>query len=161
MNKTSAMLVAGLLLSSCATTEEQFYANYSEQTVGSLCRALQQTQNPAFRADLLSEISRRGRTENDCRKRVATENAAIVGLALVGTAVAIGVAANNGAFDGYGGGGGSYAPARPYGVAWDQFYDRYGMLTWRCRDKSSGEFTYDTNCGYLAKSDHTWPAKYV
>ena len=45
------------------------------------------------------------------------------------------------------------------GYAWDAFYDQYGNIQWRCRDKSNGEFAYDSNCSGLVKSDNTWPGK--
>jgi hypothetical protein len=152
MKKILVGMLAGLLVG-CATTEQEFYSNHSPQSLSSLCRALQQTPNPKFRHDLTLELARRDRTPEDCTKRVATENVALASLAVVGAAVAIGVAANNGGF----GGGSSYSTPRPYGAAWDQIASGYGTPIWRCRDRSNGRFIYDNYCSHLMKSDHTWP----
>ncbi len=67
---------------------------------------------------------------------------------IVGGAVAAaGVAAANS------GGGGYYPTTGSYGVAWDQFYDQNRLLTWRCRDKATGQFVCDSACSGKAMVD--------
>ncbi|TPJ52407.1 hypothetical protein [Mesorhizobium sp. B2-6-4] len=65
---------------------------------------------------------------------------------------AVAVAANNGY------GGGYYRPPPTvYGVAWDQFYDQFYNLTWRCRDKATGRFVDDYYCNGMPMFDSAWP----
>jgi hypothetical protein len=42
---------------------------------------------------------------------------------------------------------------------WDQFYNQYGILIWRCRSTASGQFATDSTCAGKRKSDSTWPNK--
>lgn len=73
------------------------------------------------------------------------------GYGLVAGAVVVVAAMIGGAGDGY-----DYSDS---GYAWDQFYSSYGILTWRCRDKSNGEFANNSNCSDKIKLDNTWPDK--
>lgn len=73
------------------------------------------------------------------------------GYGIVAGAVVLVAAMIEGGGDGY-----DYSGS---GYAWDAFYDQYGNIQWRCRDKSNGEFAYDSNCSGLVKSDNTWPDK--
>ncbi len=43
--------------------------------------------------------------------------------------------------------------------AWDEFFDAYGRITWRCRGKLSGRFADDYRCYGSPKIDNTWPRK--
>ena len=45
---------------------------------------------------------------------------------------------------------------------WDQFYNQYGLLIWRCRTDggpNSGQFALDSKCALKAKIDTRWPDK--
>lgn len=150
MKRTSVLAAAALCLAGCATSPTSFYQNPDAESVTSLCRALAEYTDPRFRNDVALELITRGvTTADECRRRVNVENAVITGVVIAGAAVAIGVAANNGGF-----GGGGYTGYGSYGVAWDQFYDQYYGLTWRCRDKATGRFVYDYQCSHLARHDH-------
>jgi len=71
-------------------------------------------------------------------------------LAVVGTVAVVNAYAENGG--GLGGGG-------DYSWAWDQFYDQYYNLVWRCRGMQTGQFANDYQCASKIKSDFTWPQK--
>lgn len=98
---------------------------------------------------LNGQRNKRGLDEEDCKALVKSGNTKVtIGIALgVLAVIAAAAAAQSGAV-------GSSS-----GYAWDQFYDEHGNLTWRCRNKSNGEFAYDFNCSSALKSDNTWPAK--
>lgn len=151
MRKTSTLLAA-LIVSGCTTTQSSFYKDPDKQTVTNLCRAWAKTQDPKFARDLQNELRSRGVTSpQECQKRINVENAIITGIAVAGAAVAIGAAAQNG----YGGSG--YSGYDSYGVAWDQFYNQYYQLIWRCRSRSNGQFVDDYYCAGKPKTDFTWP----
>ena len=42
---------------------------------------------------------------------------------------------------------------------WDQFYDQFGSLQWRCRGLQTGEFAIDSECAFKFKTDQRWPNK--
>lgn len=78
-----------------------------------------QSQDPVFQQDLLRELTRRGVNAYDCPQMVQNQDAAaaaLVAVALVGTAVA--VCANNNC------GGGYTPPARRYPGNCYSYYDR-------------------------------------
>jgi hypothetical protein len=75
----------------------------------------------------------------------------MIGLVILGAAATAAAASY--------GGGGSPQNYNNTGYAWDAFYDQYYNLTWRCRDKSNGQFAYDYNCSTKVKVDTTWPSK--
>ena len=64
--------------------------------------------------------------------------------------IAVGVVAAAGA-----GGSNNYSS----GYAWDQFYDGNYNLVWRCRDKSTGQFAYNSACSGQYQNDNTWTGK--
>lgn len=150
MKRLIASIVCAALLAGCSTTQSKFYADPTAPQDTFLCRAFFETDDAQYQADIAKELARRGITEQECKQKVDTHTGALIGLALIGTAVAIGAAANSG--------GGYSAPTYGrYGYAWDQFYDGYYRLTWRCRSKANGRFVEDYYCAGMAKSDHTWP----
>jgi hypothetical protein len=57
------------------------------------------------------------------------------------------------------GGGGGYQPVADIDWDWDQFYDQYYSLQWRCRGIQTGQFAEDEKCLYDLKNDDRWPAK--
>lgn len=46
-----------------------------------------------------------------------------------------------------------------YDWAWDQFYNEYGVLVWRCRGVQTGQFAVNSNCAYDLMTDYRWPGK--
>ena len=78
----------------------------------------------------------------------STANTPIVATAAAAGGIAAANSTNGGAEEYYSGG---------YGVAWDQFYDQNYQLIWSCRDKATGQFVYDYQCGGQAMVDTTWP----
>ena len=100
---------AAVLLSGCAASTKTFYANPGKVKDTQLCRTFLEAAekgNTRFANDTAAEARQRGLTLEECQKKVATENAVLVGAVLVGTAVGVGIACQNG------GGGGGYAAPR-------------------------------------------------
>ena len=84
------------ILSGCSTTQAQFDKNPKAVSKGALCRTFLESGDPYFRQSLEAELIRRNLNPYDCPAMVQAQNqaaAAIVAVALVGTAVA--VCANN------------------------------------------------------------------
>lgn len=92
----SIALVASIILAGCSTTPKNFYANPAKAKDTSLCRTLMETADPVFQRDVAAELVRRGVTAEQCQQKVATENAAIIGIAAVATGVAVVAACQNG-----------------------------------------------------------------
>ncbi|AAL44648.1 hypothetical protein F3P66_18760 [Agrobacterium fabrum] len=104
-------------LSACTTSREAFNANPKSIDKPTLCRTYLQSQDPAFQQDLAKELSRRGVQFYQCPEMVRNQDAAaaaLVAVALVGTAVA--VCANNNCGGGY--------PTRSYPGNCYSYYDR-------------------------------------
>lgn len=96
---TSLTVVAAMLLTGCAVTPKSFYADPSGVKDTPLCRAIVEAMaqgNSQFARDTAAEADRRGLTLEQCRTKIAQEDAAIVGIALVGTAVGVAMACSNG-----------------------------------------------------------------
>lgn len=105
-------------LASCTTTQAELTKKPEAVSKAALCRTLMETKDQAFYQNLLKELARRQIDPLDCYKMVQQQNqaaAALVALAVVGTAVA--VCANNNC-------GGGYAPYRPYPGNCYSYYDR-------------------------------------
>ena len=101
-------LVASFVLSGCSTTQAQFEKNPKAISKGALCRTFLESGDLYFRKSLEGELLRRNLNPYDCPAMVQQQNqaaAAIVAVALIGTAVA--VCANNDC-----GGGSSYPSYR-------------------------------------------------
>lgn len=119
MLRTVGVLVLSCLLAACTTSREAFKANPKSIDKPTLCRTFLQSQDPPFQQDLLKELNRRGVQAYDCPQMVQNQDqaaAALVAVALVGTAVA--VCANNNC------GGGGYTPYRRYPGNCYSYYDR-------------------------------------
>ncbi|WP_333631695.1 hypothetical protein [Agrobacterium cavarae] len=117
--RTGGVLVLSCLLAACTTSREAFKANPKSIDKPTLCRTFLQSQDPPFQQDILKELNRRGVQAYDCPQMVQNQDqaaAALVAVALVGTAVA--VCANNNC------GGGGYPPYRRYPGNCYSYYDR-------------------------------------
>jgi hypothetical protein len=91
---------------------------------------------------------------SQCKSIVERQNTAIAAAAVVGVAVAA-CASSSSCRDGFGGSGSyGYSP-----VAWDQFYNEYSQLIWRCRETNTGRFADDYRCATKPKIDSRWPNK--
>jgi hypothetical protein len=98
---------------------------------------------------LKGQVRFRNLTVPKCESLISSQNSNIfAGVAAVTVAALVVNAAKNS-------GGGSYQS----GYAWDAFYDNSYRLVWRCRNKSNGQFAYDSSCSGKLKTDNTWPAK--
>ena len=120
-----------LALSSCTTTQADLRKNPKAISKATLCRTLVENQDPYFQQEIAIELGRRNINTTDCFAMVQQQNqaaAALVAVALVGTAVA--VCANNNC------GGGSYYPTRTYNgnCQYDWQYDAAGN---RCGKRSA------------------------
>jgi hypothetical protein len=156
MSRCFNVFVAILFIAGCTTTKQSFYENPSSAGVVELCRTYLNTPDVGFKRDISSELLRRGIYSTHCQAKVEKQDAQVVAglaaVALVGAAVA--------ACSGGGCGGGGYSsPNRYGGTDWDQFYDQYGYLTWRCREVQTGRFADDYRCAGKYKSDTRWPGK--
>lgn len=148
--------MAALVISGCTTTKQSFYDNPSSAGVTELCRTYLNTPDLAFKRDIATELSRRGIYASQCKAKVERQDAQVVAglaaVALVGAAVA---ACSSG-----GCGSGGYTTPYGYGQTdWDQFYNQYGYLTWRCREVQTGRFADDYRCAGKLKTDARWPSK--
>lgn len=107
--RLSMAVTMAFVLSSCTTTQAEFRKKPEAVSKSALCRTFITNTDLAFTQELTAELARRRIDPIECVNMVQQENqaaAAIVAVALVGTAVA--VCANNNC------GGGSYYPARTY-----------------------------------------------
>ncbi|SEH78648.1 hypothetical protein SAMN05216228_1008107 [Rhizobium tibeticum] len=120
-----------LALASCTTTQAEFSKKPEAVSKAALCRTLMETKDQAFYQSLLGELARRKIDPLECYQMVQQQNqaaAALVALAVVGTAVA--VCANNNC-----GGGNYYSPSRyPGNCQYDWQYDAAGH---RCGNRSA------------------------
>lgn len=117
-------------LIACTTSQEAFTANPKSIDKPTLWRTYLQSQDPSFQQNLLLELNRRGVQAYDCPQMVQNQDAAaaaIVAVALVGTAVA--VCANNNCGSGY-----RPAPAYHGNCQYNWQYDAAGN---RCGNRSA------------------------
>lgn len=152
--RASALLVsAAVALGGCttnSTTNKTFaYKDLANEGTHTLCREAATNPDENFRREVVKHLIKRGATVEKCKRLIEADNSIAASIVVAGTAVAVGAAANNG--------GGYYPSAPRYGVAWDQFYNEYGQLIWRCRDRGTGQFVYDSYCSGRAMVDSTWP----
>jgi hypothetical protein len=163
----SIAAITSLCLSGCAASQRDFASSAYSLDDTKVCRNFLEDgskissgysssatgDEKAYLSALETQVNRRSLNQHKCETLVEQQNSKIVGGILIGAA-AIGAAALVAKSRG-GGGGAPYAT----GYAWDQFYDKNGNLTWRCRDKSNGRFAYNYQCASAYKTDATWPAK--
>jgi len=106
----AAVVVAiASMLSGCAASPKTFYANPAKVKDTQLCRTfLEAAQKNEFNfaKDTAAEAHRRGLTLEECQKKVATEDAVLVGALVAGTVVGVAIACKNGC-----GGGAPRGPA--------------------------------------------------
>lgn len=149
MRKVALLAGAALCISGCSTNSSVSNSDLTAMNTVTLCHALAASTDEQYRSRVAALLVRRGATAEKCIRLIQTDNAVATGIAVAGVAAAAGAAANNG-------GGGYYSP-QVYGVAWDQFYGPNYSLTWRCRDRSTGQFVYDYYCNGMPMVDSTWP----
>lgn len=150
MQKIAIAMAAACLAGGCTTNSGYDVATLTDKDTRSLCRIVAESSDQNYRHEAAELLVRRGATASKCAKLIEADSAMFATAAVVaGTALAAGVASS--------GGGGYYPTYGSYGVAWDQFYDAYNNLTWRCRDKSNGQFVYDYYCSGKSMVDSTWP----
>jgi len=83
-------------LASCVSSQAEFYRAPHKVPKASLCRTFIETRDQQYLMDLTGELARRGISPIECKMMVQQQNqaaAALVAVAIVGTAVA--VCANN------------------------------------------------------------------
>lgn len=148
-----AALLVGIAISiaGCTTSSPVQKDPHGESTLN-LCRILTVSTDQDYRNQVARLLVKRGASLEKCQKLIDADRKLATAIAVTGVAVAAGVAASE-----YGGSGGYYPSTGAYGVAWDQFYDQYYNLVWRCRDKATGQFTYDAACSGKSMVDTTWP----
>lgn len=135
MNELARRLGAvaiSLALASCTTTPAEFNKKPSAVSKAALCKTALETQDPLFQQQLVTELSGRGLDIPACEKMVLQQKqaaAALVAVALVGTAVA--VCANGNC-----GGGNYYSPPRRYPGNCYSYYDRAADGSF-CGDRSA------------------------
>ncbi|ASP93264.1 hypothetical protein CDO25_15750 [Sinorhizobium meliloti] len=120
------------VLASCTTTQADFRKNPGGVSKSALCRTFITNTDLTFTQELTSELARRRIDPIECVNMVQRENqaaAAIVAVALVGTAVAVCAKHNCG-------GGSSYPSYTPYrgNCQYDWQYDAAGN---RCGRRSA------------------------
>jgi hypothetical protein len=148
MKKIAATLIFSML-TGCAVSPAQFYANKSGFSDSQLCRATQTTSNVNFKWDVVMELDRRGVTSENCEQMIRNQNIAI-GAALIGVAA---IAASRG------GSGGGASSSTDYEWDWDQFYNEYRKLVWACRGVQTGQFADGYHCSGKYQIDSRWPQK--
>ncbi|AOF94069.1 hypothetical protein BSY16_4069 (plasmid) [Sinorhizobium sp. RAC02] len=107
-------------LMGCATSYSEFRKNPHKVSKAALCRTFIETRDQGYLIDLTAELARRGINPLECHQMVQQQNqaaAAVVGLALIGTAVA--VCANNNC-------GRPYYPAYSGSCQYEWQYDSRG-----------------------------------
>lgn len=105
-----AWLITLVLASCTTTTHAEFQKNPKGVPKVNLCRTYLESPDPVFQQQIVTELSRRGISPNDCSAMVQQQNqaaAALVAVAVVGGAAAY--CANHNC-----GGGGYYSPPRTY-----------------------------------------------
>lgn len=149
MKTLLSALALTLLASACTTTAAYDVASLPNKDTGDLCRIVAENPDQNFRRAAAELLVKRGTTVERCRRLIQSDKAMLAAaVAVGGAALAAGAASS---------GGGYYPSYGSYGVAWDQFYNEYYQLIWRCRDRSNGQFVPDTYCSGQAMVDSTWP----
>ncbi len=149
------------MLAGCATTKNDFYSDRSTASTASLCRAHRGAvaKEAAFAQDLERELNRRGIHTFQCEAEIERQSREVGQNVAKGVAVLAVIAAAV-AVSRKGGTAAASAGTTSYGqVDWDQFYDKDGVLVWRCREVQSGQFADDFRCAGLSQIDNRWPRK--
>ncbi len=146
MRKSAIYITSALLIAGCTTTGYD-PADLPNKDTRTLCRIVAENQDQNYRKEAAKLLTRRGATVNKCIQLIQADNA----MAAAAT-VAAGAALAASAGSSYGGG---YYPS--YGAEWDQFYNEYYQLIWRCRARSTGRFVDNSYCSGKPMIDTTWP----
>jgi hypothetical protein len=155
--RTVAATLISTLLTSCAVSQEKFYANRYGLSETQLCRTLLDSgtqTTPTFLREVREEVERRNLSDASCVEINRRQSAAIgAGVVLAVAAVAV---ARRGAA-----GGGSSGGMSLYDTdwEWDQFYNSSRQLVWACRGVQTGQFANQYNCASKAQIDWKWPGK--
>lgn len=107
--RIASVAALSFVLASCATSQTEFRKNPSAVSKANLCRTFIDSRDQAYLIELTTELARRGINPLECHYMVQQQNqaaAALVAVAIVGTAIA--VCANNNC------GGPSYPSYRSY-----------------------------------------------
>ena len=155
MKKFAVLCTVFLFGCSTITSPEIFKEKKASLSDSELCRTLikaSDTGNTILYSDALTETFDRGLTYAKCKDRVTAQNNLIAAIT-AGTIAGIVASSNNGS--------GYVPPTTPqdFQWAWDEFYNEYRQLVWRCRGMQTGQFAPDDKCMLKMKLDNTWPAK--
>ena len=145
MRYSILITLSAILITGCTSSGNTSRDPAGENTT-TLCRDVSAHPDANYRARVANILAKRGADAAKCNAIIAADNAMAAGIALTAVAVA---AAHSG--------GGGYYGGRPYGVVWDQFYNQYYQLIWRCRDMATGRFVEDYYCAGKVMTDTTWP----
>lgn len=149
--------LCAMLLCGCAVSSATFYKSRSTVSDLQLCRTVNSSAakaEPQFRQDVARELVARGYTRELCQQLIDQENAKIASaLGAAATVAASSYAAGSGYNSGY-----NPVPT-DYSWEWDEFYNEYYQLIWRCRGVQTGQFAEDSRCQWKSKTDWKWPSK--
>lgn len=160
MDVKSALVIScvGTLIIGCAASHQDFASNGHTFSDTKVCRnyindeaMLRQDYKASDNLEsnyiyaLKRQVDRRKLQSSKCEELIRRQNAKIAGSVAAVTVAAAAIK--------YGG------SSNQSGYAWDQFYDVNYNLTWRCRDKSNGQFAYNSSCSNQIKTDVKWPSK--
>jgi|TARA_A100001391_G_scaffold111858_1_gene75179 hypothetical protein len=132
-----ALLASTVSGCSGSLSQTKFYNDPSASADTFLCKGFYETDDIQFKVDIAAELMKRGLTPADCEEKISAHNTAMVGMALVGSAAAIAVAANSGSGGSYSApaigvdydcaGGKGDGPYYVYGPKWVGTYDPYHL----------------------------------
>lgn len=128
--RTASAAVLSFALASCVSSQAEFYKAPQRVSKAALCRTFIETREQNYLIDLTTELARRGINPLECHQMVQQQNqaaAAVIGLALIGTAVA--VCANNNC-------GGPYYPSYSGNCQYSWQYDSRGR---RCGRRAADQ----------------------
>lgn len=100
----SLLVAVPLLVAGCAASPKTFYANPTSVKDTTLCRTFLEAAEKGdeqYARDTGAEAGKRGLTLEQCQSKVNTENAVLVGIAVVATGVAAVAACQGGGCGGY------------------------------------------------------------
>jgi hypothetical protein len=154
-----AVIATLIVTAGCAVSSERFYSQRDSLGAVSLCRTYKsaiQRGEPQLARDVEAELRMRLTTEvSQCNEIISESNAAAV-VGVIAAAVLVAAVAEGG---GSSGSSNTTASSSDYDWDWDQFYNEYGTLIWRCRGIQTGQFAEDTKCVSDLKTDLRWRSK--
>lgn len=102
----SLLVAVPLLVSGCAASPKTFYANPAAVKDTTLCRTFLEAAEKGdeqYARDTGNEAGSRGLTLEQCQSKVNTENAVLIGMAVIATGAAAVAACSGGGCGGYSG----------------------------------------------------------